>query len=88
MTASRYAGQATISVPMDDGTTRPFGVPRVALALASAVTYPVRAGDRLDLLAAAALGDSTGWWRIADTNPQADALADTDPGTVIGIPGD
>lgn len=88
MTASRYAGQATITVPQDDGTTRPFGVPRVALALPAAVTYRVREGDRLDLLAAAALNDSTGWYRIADANPSADALADTQPGTVIGIPGE
>jgi len=88
VTASRYAGQATITVPQDDGTTRPLGVPRVALALMAAITYQVREGDRLDLLAAAALGDSTGWWRIADSNPAADALADTEPGTVIGIPGE
>ncbi len=86
MTASRYAGQATITVPQDDGTTRPLGVPRVALALTAAITYQVREGDRLDLLAASALSDSTGWWRIADANPVADALADTQPGTVIGIP--
>jgi nucleoid-associated protein YgaU len=88
MTVSRYAGQVTITVPQDDGTTRPFGVPRVALALPAAVTYRVREGDRLDLLAAAALNDSTGWYRIADANPSADALADTQPGTVIGIPGE
>jgi hypothetical protein len=87
MTASRYAGQATITVPQDDGTTRPLGVPRVALVLPTAITYRVRDGDRLDLLAAAALNDSTGWWRIADANPSADALTDTQPGTVIGIPG-
>ena len=47
MTASRYAGQATITVPQDDGTTRPLGVPRVALALTAAITYQVREGDRL-----------------------------------------
>jgi hypothetical protein len=86
MTASRYAGQATITVPQDDGTTRPLGVPRVAVALTAAITYQVRDGDRLDLLAAAALNDSTGWWHIADANPAADALADTQPGTVVGIP--
>jgi hypothetical protein len=86
MTVSRYAGQATITVPQDDGTVRPLGVPRVAPPLPAAVTYPVREADRLDLLAAAALGDSTGWWRIADTNPYCDALADTAPDTVIGIP--
>jgi hypothetical protein len=88
VTASRYAGQATITVLQDDGTTRALGVPRVALALAAAITYQVREGDRIDLLAAAALNDSTGWWRIADANPAADALADTEPGTVIGIPGE
>jgi nucleoid-associated protein YgaU len=87
VTASRYAGQATITVPQDDGTTRPLGVPRVALALTAAITYQAREGDRLDLLAAAALNDSTGWWRIADANPSADAAADTQPGTVLGIPG-
>ena len=88
MTASRYAGQATITVPQDDGTTRPLGVPRVALVLTAAITYQVRDGDRLDLLAAAALNDSTGWWRIADANPATDALADTEPGIVLGIPGE
>ena len=87
MTASRYDGQETIAVPAGDGTTRPLGVPRVAPPLAAAVAYPVRDGDRLDLLAAAAFGDSTGWWRIADANPYHDALADTEPGTVLGIPG-
>lgn len=88
MTASRYASQATITVPQDDGTTRPLGVPRVAPAVPAAVSYRVRDGDRLDLLGSAALNDSTGWWRIADANPCADALADTEPGTVIGIPGE
>jgi hypothetical protein len=88
MTASRYAGQATITVPQDDGTTRPFGVPRVALPIPATVTYQVREGDRLDLLAATALNDSTGWWRIADANPYLDALVDARPGTVIGIPGE
>jgi hypothetical protein len=87
MTAARYAGQATIRVPQDDGTTRQLGVPRVALALPAAVTYLVRDGDRIDLLAAAAFSDSTGWWRIADANPYADALLDSESGTTIGIPG-
>ncbi|MCW3819206.1 hypothetical protein ONA91_32670 [Micromonospora sp. DR5-3] len=86
MTASRYAGQATISVPQDDGSTRPMGVPRVAATLPAAITYQVRDGDRIDLLAAAGLGDSTGWWRIADSNPYADALRATEPGTVLAIP--
>jgi len=58
------------------------------LTLPAAIAYQVREGDRLDLLAAAALNDSTGWWRIADANPATDALADTEPGIVLGIPGE
>jgi hypothetical protein len=87
MTTSRYAGQTTVSVPLDDGTTRRLGVPRIAPEPPEAVRYLVREGDRLDLLAGTALGDSTGWWRIADTNPQSDPLATTEPGTTIGVPG-
>lgn len=86
MTISRYAGQTTITMPQDDGTTRPLGVPRIAPALPDALRYTVREGDRLDLLASTTQGDSTGWWRIADTNPWSDPLADTEPGTAIGIP--
>jgi hypothetical protein len=88
MTASRYQGQATIRVPQDDGTARQLGVPRAAPELPAALTYLVRQGDRLDLLALAALDDSTGWWRIADTNPWTDPLRSTAPGTVIGLPDD
>lgn len=83
---SRYTGQSQIAVPQGDGTTRKLGVPRVAPRLQEALRYTVRDGDRLDLLAAAALSDSTAWWRIADTNPWSDPLADTDPGTTIGVP--
>ena len=87
MTTSRYSGQTTVTVPQDDGTTRPLGVPRIAPQLADVARYLVREGDRLDLLAGTALGDSTGWWRIADTNPHPDPLATTEPGTTIGVPG-
>jgi nucleoid-associated protein YgaU len=87
MTTSRYVGQTTVSVPQDDGTTRPLLAPRVAPELPEAVRYLVREGDRLDLLAGTALGDSTGWWRIADANPQSDPLATTETGTTIGVPG-
>lgn len=88
MTASRYTGQTTVAVPQDDGTTRAMGVPRIAAPLPAAITYLVREGDRIDLLANAGLGDSTGWWRIGDANPHADVLRDTEPGTILGIPGE
>jgi len=88
VTASRYAGQAVVTVGQDDGTTRQLGVPRVAPPLPAALTYTVRDGDRIDLLAGAALSDTTGWWRIGDVNPWADPLTTTAPGNVIGLPGD
>lgn len=83
---SRYDGSAVLTVPQDDGTTRPMGVPRVAPAGEVAVTYQVRDGDRLDRLAGATLGDTTAWWRIADANPQADPLRLERTGTLLGIP--
>jgi hypothetical protein len=49
--------------------------------------YQVRAGDRLDLLARAALGETTAWWRIADANPFADATRLEEPGRTIRLPG-
>jgi len=83
----RYAAQPQLQVPQDDGTTRPLSTPRVSVASRADVLYPVRAGDRLDLLAGAALGDSTRWWAIADANPEADALALECPGTLLAVPG-
>ena len=84
---SRYAGQGQLAVPQDDGTTRPLSVPRVSVAPATDVVYPVRDGDRLDLLAGAALGDSTRWWAIADANPRENALDLERTGTRLAVPG-
>ncbi len=84
--SGRYDPQSHLLVPQDDGTIRPMSVPRVSVAPRADVVYPVRAGDRLDLLADAALADSTRWWLIADANPQADALALEEPGTLLAVP--
>jgi hypothetical protein len=56
---SRYARQPTIVVVAPDGTPRTMSAPRVAPAPATAGSHEVRAGDRLDLLALAATGDTT-----------------------------
>lgn len=82
----RYASQPRLDVPQDDGSTRPMTTPRIAVAPRADVLYPVRAGDRLDLLAKTALADSTRWWSIADANPPADALALEEPGTILAVP--
>jgi len=84
--SSRYDDQPLLDVPQDDGTTRRMSVPRISVASSSDVVYPVREGDRLDLLAQAAFGDSTRWWVIADTNPASDALRLEQPGTMLAVP--
>jgi hypothetical protein len=46
----------------------------------------VRPGDRLDLLAQVAAGDSTRWWLLADANPFHDATRLEQPGERIDLP--
>lgn len=82
----RYDAQARLTVPQDDGTTRPMSTPRVSVRPATDLIYPVREGDRLDLLAGAALGDSTRWWVIADANPRANPLDLERTGTQLEVP--
>jgi hypothetical protein len=82
---SRYAGLATYTVTMPDGsvvTATRLPQPK-PLAL---IGYHRRvAGDRLDLLAARYLKDPTAFWQLCDSNnaPVPDALAARD---LIGIP--
>ncbi|CCH76125.1 hypothetical protein BN12_1080002 [Nostocoides japonicum T1-X7] len=82
----RYDGQPTLDVPQDDGTTRPMSTPRVSVAPAADVRYPVRDGDRLDLLAGTAYGDTTRWWVIADANPRENPLDLQRTGTDLAVP--
>ena len=83
---SRYARAATIDVVLPDGTIRRMGSPRVVPEPPVKGVYQSRAGDRLDLLARAATGDSTRWWVLADANPWADATVIEQPGTTIDLP--
>jgi hypothetical protein len=82
---SRYAGIATYTVTLPDGsmvtaTRLPLPSP---LALAGYHRRVV--GDRLDLLAARYLKDPTFFWQLCDSNnaPVPDAL---DARELIGIP--
>jgi hypothetical protein len=83
---SRYAGLPEVSVVAADGSIRILGAPRVAPAPPLRGSYTVRAGDRLDLLAHIAAGDSTRWWLLADANPFADATCLEQPGRTIDLP--
>jgi len=83
---SRYAGLPTISVPVPGGSTRVLSAPRISPRPALQGAYQVIAGDRLDLLARAATGDTTRWWVLADANPWPDATQLEIPGQTIGLP--
>lgn len=54
--------------------------------MAPLATWTVRDGDRFDLVAARTLGDSEGWWRIADANRALDPLELEAPGRQLQIP--
>jgi len=82
---SRYYGLATYTVTLPSGRTV------TATRCAAPTPLPLEgyhrrvAGDRLDLLAARYLNDSTVFWKLCDANnaPAPDALAASD---LIGIP--
>ena len=84
--SGRYDRQSQLAAPQDDGTTRPMTTPRVSVQPATDVVYPVREGDRVDLLAGASLGDSTKWWLIADANPRANPLDLERTRTSLAVP--
>jgi nucleoid-associated protein YgaU len=84
--SSRYAGRPTITVVAADGSARVLGAPRVVPAPAVRGAYTVRPGDRLDLLAHIAAGDSTRWWLLADANRHRDATRLEQPGEPIELP--
>jgi nucleoid-associated protein YgaU len=83
---SRYAGLPEIRVTAPDGSVRVLGAPRVVPAPPTRGSYTARPGDRLDLLAHVAAGDSTRWWLLADANPFPDATRLEQPGQTIDLP--
>jgi len=86
MAGGRYDKLPAITVIAPDGSRRLLGAPRVVPAPALRGSYTVRAGDRLDLLAQIAAGDSTRWWLLADANPDSDATRLEQPGRTIELP--
>jgi hypothetical protein len=83
---SRYDKQPIVDVPLPDGSVRRMTAPRIVPATDTRGTYDVREGDRLDLMALAAAGDSTQWWRLADANPWPDPTRLEVPGQSIDLP--
>lgn len=86
---SRYYGLGTGAVQKPDGTSsnyvlRRFIPPAESLELIQ--VYTVRQGDRLDNIAAAAIGDPEQFWQLADANNSMAPETLTDvPGTQLRI---
>jgi hypothetical protein len=86
---SRYASLDTAQWTTDAGDTIVYArrrlLPRPEDA-AELARWPVRAGDRFDLIAARTLGDSQSFWRVADANRVLDPLELETPGSILLIP--
>jgi hypothetical protein len=81
---SRYYDTPTKTLTLDDGTnlvylSRRFVPPGSRLAPLS--THAVVAGERMDIIAGAELGDAQAFWRICDAN---DAMRPDDLTATIG----
>ena len=87
---SRYANVPTATLTSEDGTTVPYKRRRFLPqpdALPPAGDVFTRDGDRVDVLAARALGDPEQFWRLADANGAADANELTaEPGRALRVP--
>lgn len=86
---SRYLRVADYTIEAGDGAARKLKAAREPVATETALTYQVREGDRLDLLAYKFYRNPRKWWLIADANP--DCIAPEQllaPGRVLNIPKD
>lgn len=66
---SRYLRVADYTVDREDGSQQKLKATREPLTTETALTYQVREGDRLDLLAFKFYRNPRKWWLIADANP-------------------
>ncbi len=84
---SRYHRILDATFVDGEGNGRLLKRTREPLATALAMTYQVREGDRLDLLANQFFHDPRKWWLIADANPDAMTLEELlVPGRMLRIP--
>lgn len=86
---SRYLRVADYGIDRGDGSQGTLKATREPLSTETALTYQVREGDRLDLLAYKFYRNPRKWWLIADANP--DCLAPDQllvPGRMLTIPKD
>ncbi|HEX6229564.1 MAG TPA: hypothetical protein VFZ41_08920 [Solirubrobacterales bacterium] len=86
---SRYADVAEATVTLPDGREVAYKLRRILPPSASLPTLSeerVGAADRLDLIAARALGDPEQFWRICDANDALDPRSLIEEGRALRIP--
>ena len=84
---SRYSASKTTVVNGPSGARMTIVPSRQVPWGFSFTYYAMKAGDRLDLLAADLYGDGSLWWRIADANPEILDWTIVPIGTVLRLPG-
>ncbi len=83
---SRYFKVATVETTTSTGETVTALKLRRLLQVAGEPVM-VQAGDRLDLIAHARVGDATQFWHVADANSALDARTLTEtPGETLDVP--
>ena len=83
---SRYSTSKVTPVPDAKGVYHATIYPRSPLASLRYQAYRVVFGDRMDTIAAVALGDAELWWQVAQLNPELLYPNDLVPGSIIRIP--
>ena len=86
---SRYLRVADATLTDGEGRSAPLKRTREPVPVDIALTYQVRAGDRLDSLAFKFYRDARKWWLIADANTGVLAIEQLlEPGRLLRIPRD
>jgi hypothetical protein len=75
---SRYFNQPTMNLKLKDGRTVTLVEPRL-LPSPAGVATPLKANDRLDIIALRQYQDGTRFWHIADANTETEARLLTEP---------
>lgn len=83
---SRYRDSKIVVLPYGDGQRRTIVPSAQGDYTFRFQLHTVRAGERVDTLAARYYGDEDLWWQIADGNPERLDWMTLTPGEILRIP--
>lgn len=88
LSGSRYQSSSVVWVLGSNGAYNAtvFAPPQEPTLNVTLQLYQWRAGDRIDNVAYATLGDSELWWMLMNANPQYLTPWDIQPGDFIYVP--